>query len=79
MTATARGAFDFASFPGVKAAMRPEGVKQLRLSLKIQLVEKYWHTSAVELHNMLLGEIHTKLLIEGDAPKVEKKVRDRSR
>ncbi|KNC95831.1 uncharacterized protein SPPG_09577 [Spizellomyces punctatus DAOM BR117] len=71
-TTTAKGAFDLASLPGIQTAMKPDGIKQLRTSLKVQLVEKNWHMGAVEMHDMLLGELHAKLLFEGEAVKVEK-------
>ncbi|KAI9090171.1 hypothetical protein DFS34DRAFT_376408 [Phlyctochytrium arcticum] len=76
---TARGAFDLATLEGVQLAMKPEGLRQLRTSLKVQTTEKFWHLGAVEIHDMLLGEVYIKLLSDGEVVKPEKNAKPLAR
>ncbi|KAI8821098.1 uncharacterized protein EV422DRAFT_53275 [Fimicolochytrium jonesii] len=64
--------FDLSTVSGINTSLRPEPMRQMAFSLKIQTVEKFWHMAAVELHHLLLSEVHAKLLIEGTPAKIEK-------
>ncbi|KAI8912985.1 hypothetical protein DFJ77DRAFT_63797 [Powellomyces hirtus] len=65
-------AFDLSSVAGINMALRPDGMSQIKFSLKIQILERTWHMGAVEIHHMLLSEAHSKILIEAPPAKVDK-------
>ncbi|KAJ3020639.1 hypothetical protein HKX48_000485 [Thoreauomyces humboldtii] len=72
ITPSPGGPFDFSTVAGINSALRPNGMNQIRFSLRIQLLEKMWHMGAVDLHHLLLAETHCKVLIEGPAAKLDK-------
>ncbi|KAJ3155281.1 hypothetical protein HDU86_004371 [Geranomyces michiganensis] len=72
---TMSSAFDLSTISGINLALAPDGLSQLRFSLKIQLLEKAWHVGAVELHHHLLAESHAKLMIAGPPVRLDKNQR----
>eukprot|EP00842_Homolaphlyctis_polyrhiza_P006956 jgi/Hompol1/84/HPOL_002445-RA len=54
--------FDLSTFQGVTSLMRVPGIAKLKMSIKIQLLDKNWFMAAVEMNDLVLEEIHSSVL-----------------
>ncbi|KAJ3415446.1 hypothetical protein HDV05_004888 [Chytridiales sp. JEL 0842] len=61
--------FEFNNFQAIVALVRPLQLKRQARALKIQLLEKNWLMACVEIHSLLLFDMHQNILFEKDDDK----------